>query len=305
VITSTVYGIKTVVYGSQAGIVAITVIMLNRGHDNLDALLSDWLKSGRRSSPNTAESYRRNIRDFMRFCGKAPADVTVADVVSYQAHLRQNYKASSESQKLASIRSFFRFLKAGKVITENPAELIEGPRAEPKFKERSLSEDQVLAMIEAARPSPYDALFIRLLYVTAGRVSEVLALTWARFMPADDSGCRVRITGKGKRNREVYIPGALWADLERLRDGAEPSASLFTINRHQAWEIVKKLARAAGVDGAVSPHWFRHAHASHAIERGATLGEVRDQLGHADIKTTSLYIHSSAETSTTRLLKIV
>jgi len=89
-------------------------------------------------------------------------------------------------------------------------------------------------MIEAAKPSPRDALFIRLLYVTAGRVSEVLALTWAKFMPADDGGCRVRITGKGKRDWEVYIPGALWADLERLRDDAEPSASLFTINRHQA-----------------------------------------------------------------------
>src|SRR5262249_47582598 len=180
----------------------------------------------------------RDFRDFMRFCAKAPSCVTVADVVSYQAHLRQNFKASSESQKLASILSFFKFLKAGKVIAENPAELIEGPRAEPKFKERSLSEDQVLAMIEAAKPSPRDALFIRLLYVTAGCVSEVLALTWARFMPADDGGCRVRITGKAKRNREVYIPGALWADLELLRDGTGPSASLFAINRHQAWEIV-------------------------------------------------------------------
>src|SRR5215468_9363357 len=91
---------------SRSGNFNITVIMLNTNPDNLGALLSDWLKSGRRSSSNTAESYRRNIRDFMRFCGKAPADVTVADVVSYQTYLRQNYKASSESQKLASIRSF-------------------------------------------------------------------------------------------------------------------------------------------------------------------------------------------------------
>src|SRR5262245_37255522 len=101
---------------AECGNYNITVIMFNTGPDNLGALLSDWLKSGRRSSPNTAESYRRNILDFMRFCAKAPADVTVADVVSYQAHLRQNYKASSESQKLASIRSFFKFLKTGKVI---------------------------------------------------------------------------------------------------------------------------------------------------------------------------------------------
>jgi integrase len=185
---------------ARSGNLNITVIMLNTDHDNLGSLLSDWLKSGRRSSPNTAESYRRNILDFMRFCAKAPTDVTVADVVSYQAHLRQNFKASSESQKLASIRSFFKFLKAGRVITENPAELIEGPRAEPKFKERSLTEDQVLAMIKTAQPSPRDTLFIRLLYVTAGRVSEVLALTWARFMPADDGGFG---TGRTRRRRSL------------------------------------------------------------------------------------------------------
>src|SRR5215468_8665274 len=157
-------------------------------------------------------------------------------------------------------------------------------------------------MIEAASPSPHDALFIRLLYVTAGRVSEALSLTWSRFTAADEGGARARITGKGKRNREVYIPAALWRDLEAFRDGAEDSSLLFRINRHQAWEIVKRLARAAKIEGEVSPHWFRHAHASHAIERGATLGEVRDQLGHAQITTTSIYIHSNAETSTTRML---
>src|SRR5215510_5772977 len=98
----------------------------------------------------------------------------------------------------------------------------------PSSKERSLTEDQVLAMIEAASPSPHDALFIRLLYVTAGRVSEALSLTWSRFTAADEGGARARITGKGKRNREVYIPAALWRDLEAFRDGAEDNSPFFS-----------------------------------------------------------------------------
>src|SRR5262245_57847875 len=269
----------------------------------LTSLISDWLNTGRRGSSNTADAYRRDVTAFVGFCSnKSLPEIGVADVVAYQSYLRQKYEASTEGRKLASIRSFFGFLKDSRIISDNPAAPIKGPVAQAKFKERALSEDQVVAMIQAA--GPHDALLLRLLYVTAGRVSEVLALTWARFTPADDGGCRVRILGKGKRNREVYIPGALWADLEALRSDASDSDSLFELNRFQVWEIVKKLARVTKIDGNVSPHWFRHAHASHAIERGATLGEVRDQLGHADIKTTSLYIHSNAETSTTRLLKI-
>jgi integrase/recombinase XerD len=273
--------------------------------DNLNSLISDWLNTGRRASANTADAYRRDVLAFIEFCdNRRPAEIGVADVVNYQSYLRQKYEGATEGRKLAALRSFFGFLKDSRLIADNPAAPIKGPIAQPKFKERALSEDQVIAMIEAAKPNPRDALLLRLLYITAGRISEVLALNWSRFTPADDGGCRVKIIGKGKRNREVYIPAALWADLELLREGAEDSAPLFPINRYQAWEIVKKLAKAAKVEGPVSPHWFRHAHASHAIERGATLGEVRDQLGHADIKTTSLYIHSNAETSTTRLLKI-
>jgi integrase/recombinase XerD len=61
--------------------------------------------------------------------------------------------------------------------------------------------------------------------------------------------------------------------------------------------IVRKIAKAAGVQGAVSPHWLRHSHASHSLERGATVAEVRDTLGHGSIATTSAYLHARPDRS--------
>ena len=61
--------------------------------------------------------------------------------------------------------------------------------------------------------------------------------------------------------------------------------------------IVKRAAKAAGVNRAVSPHWLRHAHGSHAIDRGASLPEVQETLGHGNISTTSAYLHARPDSS--------
>lgn len=269
---------------------------------DINSLLSGWLESGRRSSPHTAEAYRRDVLAFLGFAGQDVAQITVADVARYQSHLRRTCESSTEARKLAALRSFFGYLKTLRVVAENPAGAISSPRVEPKVKDKLMSEDDLKRILSAAEGSPRDLLLIRTLYLTAGRVSEVLALTWGRFTESDDGGARLRILGKGKRNREVYIPPSLWASLLDVRADAKDTDRLFDLDRFQVWQIVKRLARAAQVTSEISPHWFRHAHASHALERGASLAMVRDRLGHADVKTTSIYLHSDAESSTTKFL---
>ena len=271
----------------------------------IESYLTEWLSSGRRSSPNTAEAYRRDVLAFIAFTGHKPvATITAADVTSYQALLRQKYQPASEYRKLASIRSFFKFLKVSKVIVENPAETIEGPRTDVKFKEKVVTEDEVLSMIEAARGTRSDSLLLRLLYISSGRISEILALSWNRFTETEEGGARVQIAGKGRRNREVYLPPSLWADLAAMRAGAEDDALLFPISRQEAHRIIKRIARAAKVTSDVSAHWFRHSSATHGLERGATLAQVRDQLGHADVKMTSRYVHADPENSLSKVLRI-
>ena len=269
-------------------------------------LLHNWLGSGKRSSPHTSLAYRQDIRDFLKHAGKPIELIGLSEIAAYQEYLRHEYKPATEYRKITAIRSFFTFLYLSKEIKEDVARLVSLPKVEKNFAERTLTEDEVRAMIDVARPLPLDALLIRFLYISAGRVSEVLSLTWANLIAADkqEGGGYVRIQGKGRKRREIYIGPELWDDLVRLRGEIDPDEHIFPFNRFQVWALVKRLAKAAKVSGEVSPHWFRHSHASHALEAGATLAEIRDDLGHADIKTTSLYLHADPDRATSKRLRI-
>lgn len=277
--------------------------------NDLGSLLASWLDSGRRSSPHTKEAYRRDVRDFVAYSRKPITETHESDLVEYQTYWRnQTGSTATEYRKLAALRSFFRHLKLIKVITNDLAAVIQTPKVESNFKEKALSVDEVKALIDAVGASPADALFLRLLYVTGARISELLGLTWRAFKAAEDEdgvgGAYVHILGKGKKNREVYIGPELWADLLRLYGDLEDNEKLFTMNRHAARYLIGKAAKAAKIGKEVTPHWLRHSLATNLLEDDATLAQVRDQLGHADIKTTSLYVHAKERTAMIRKMPI-
>ena len=272
----------------------ITDIMHDSEIDNLDSLLSGWLDSGRRSSVHTQEAYRRDVKAFLAYSRKPITQTQPGDLINYQAYLRQQVgSTATEYRKLTSLRSFFKYLKLTKEIAEDLAAVIQTPKVESDFKSKALSVDEVKAIINAAGLP--DSLLLRLLYVTGGRISELLALRWVDMTPAEEGGGYARILGKGRKCREVYIGPELWADLattEPLNTKADHEP-LFDFDRHEAAAIVSKAAKAAKIGKAVTPHMLRHSLASNLLEGGATLAQVRDQLGHADIKTTSLYLHAT------------
>lgn len=261
--------------------------------DNLDTFLTGWLGSGRRSSPNTQEAYRRDVRAFAAYSGKPIKETEPGDVIGYQAYLRHQVGSpATEYRKLSALRSFFKYLKLTKEITEDLAAIIKAPKVESNFKAKALSVDEIQAIIDAAAPNPLDSLLLRMLFVTGGRISEVLALTWAHLKAAELGGGYAHILGKGKKEREVYIGPELWADLATLRDVPD-DAPLFSMDRHEAAAMIKKAAKAAKITKSVTPHIFRHSLATYLLaSRKATLMQVRDQLGHSDISTTSLYLHA-------------
>jgi integrase/recombinase XerD len=108
------------------------------------------------------------------------------------------------------------------------------------------------------------------------------------------------VVGKGDKVRQVLIPAVIAARLLASRGDAPASALVFESVRNPSHAptdravnfIVKAAARRAGVNPAASMHWLRHAHASHAIDNGATITLVSATLGHADLKTTSVYAHA-------------
>lgn len=274
-------------------------------NNNLTELLDGWLSSGRRRSPHTHEAYRRDVGEFFSFCPKPVNEVTSDDVLRYQSRLRdQSKKDATEYRKLSSLRSFFKYLLIREKVKVNPAAQIQTPKIESHFADKALSVDEVKAVIDAADGMPVDSLLVRLLFVTGARISEVLALTAADFNIQDDGGAMVYLFGKGRKKREVYIGPDLCADVFKFGNVDDESKPIFAIDRHEAAAIVAKAAKVAKVSKHVTPHIFRHSLASYLIASGASLAQVRDQLGHQDVKTTSIYLHATERTQMIRKLPI-
>jgi len=127
-----------------------------------------------------------------------------------------------------------------------------------------------------------------------------------------DSGeAQLSIVGKGSKDREVLIPAVIAARLFASRGEAPASTPVFEsvqrpgspLTERAVNFIVKEAAEGAGVNPAASIHWLRHAHASHATDNGAPLTLVSATLGHAELKTTSVYAHPRPGESSGRYLK--
>src|SRR5262249_8327798 len=270
---------------------------------DIDQIIEEWLSTGRRSN-GTQLGYRTDVNDFLAFIDKESlAEIGLDDVTRFSAHLKETVKPATHQRKLAAIHSLFRYAHQRHYITENFAALVQAGRPKDELGEKIVEPPDIQKLIDAAAENPRNSLLLRLLYRSAGRVSEVVNLRW-RDLQARDEGGQICIYGKGRKTRYVVIPAALWADLMRFKGDAGPDDRLFTIHRQQVWRIVKKIALEAGVTADISPHWFRHAHASHALEKGATLAQVKETLGHADVKTTSRYLHARPDESSSQFLEI-
>jgi integrase/recombinase XerD len=161
---------------------------------------------------------------------------------------------------------------------------------------RTLSEGDVKRLIRAAR-SKRDRLLFCIAYAGGLRVSELVGLTWAD-VTARKKGIRIMIRGKGGVVRQVFLPNHIRARLLELRGDAGANDPVFAsrtgghLTERAVHAMVKCAGHAAGINEAVSPHWLRHAHGSHALARGASLLEVKTTLGHANAATTSGYLHA-------------
>jgi integrase len=117
-------------------------------------------------------------------------------------------------------------------------------------------------------------------------------------------------SSKGGKTRAVVVSAATWAELVALRCEAGPDEPVFrsrkgsALDPSQVHRIVRAAAKRAGLDGDVSPHWLRHAHASHALDRGAPLHLVQATLGHSNVATTGLYLHARPSESSGRYLAV-
>jgi integrase/recombinase XerD len=259
----------------------------------VDHHIHDWLHTDRRKSEHTRQSYRRDVNEFLAATGKDYKSITPGDLNRYKATL-QRYAEATQQRKVVALRSFFDYLNSIEETDINLS-LFKPPRLRREIDvDKLLTPAEVKAMVEAAEPDAEGYLFVRFIYLTGARVSEAVSLKWRSLTPIKNRG-EAALKGKGRKTRRVPIPAELWKDIQKARGAAADSDSVFPTlrDRHCAARLITKLAKAAKIDKPVSPHSFRHACASHLLEKGANVAGVRDLLGHSNISTTNLYAHTT------------
>jgi integrase/recombinase XerD len=251
-------------------------------------------------SSNTKVQYVHSISLLLATVGKGMREVTMEDAVAYHHQLQGKYDSLHSIKLHINVaKALFGFALAINYLRTNVFAVIK-PDATPEVThKRILTEEQVLALIAAPKKNR-DKLMLRLLYAAGLRASELCALTWEALQ---SNGVLWISNGKGQKERFITLSDSMVAKLTAFRDSAQSNAPMFVsqkggkLDESQLHRIVKAAAVSAGLSGDASAHWLRHSHASHSLDRGATLVSVRDTLGHASIATTNKYLHSKRQDS--------
>lgn len=300
----------------------------------------NYLRTERHFSPHTAKCYAADLTQFCGYLCKPDAGtngngnaelaklapppevsgeelnrklltIDTDHVRTFMARLRDaNYCKSTVARKLATLRSFYKFLVRRSYVGTNPVAPIRTPKQDkrlPKCLEVSQIEKLLANPDTTTLLGARDRAMLEVLYSTGMRVSELIALNIA---DVDLGANVVRVAGKGKKRRVIPLgPGAVQTILQFLdlrrndpRSASFDPEALF-INKHgqrlSTRSVRRKLDKyllEAGLDLSVSPHTLRHSFATHMLRRGADLRSVQEMLGHQSLSTTQIYTHLSGQT---------
>jgi integrase/recombinase XerD len=276
-----------------------------------------YLEFERGLSRNTLEAYRSDLLQLgahLHRTGTDALEATHTDLADFVADLaaggedRPPVAPATLQRKVACLRSFYRHLRRQELIADDPTVRLAAPKQSRRLPQ-VLSRDEVAKLLEAPRgtepPALRDRALLELMYACGLRASEAIAL---EIGDVDLESGILRARGKGSKERLVPIGSAasraLVAYLGRGRPrlvGDRLAARLFVnhrgggLTRQGLYKIVQRHARAAGLEGKMSPHTLRHTFATHLLAGGCDLRSLQEMLGHADIATTQIYTHLSAD----------
>jgi integrase/recombinase XerC len=283
----------------------------------------DHLTYERNVSPHTLRNYHSDLVQFYDHIAppdgegrRRHVDVKQIDNLTIREYLsalyEQKRKKTSIARKLATLRTFFKFLCREEVLKMNPARLVASPRLEKKLPV-TLSVEDVVRFIETPdTDTPLgkrDRAILELLYGTGMRVSELCGLN---LDDVDFSHESIRVRGKGRKERivpfgdkakealESYlgVRGELLAEADE--EDRDPLAVFLNyqgtrISTRSVGRMVDKYLKIVADMRNISPHSLRHSFATHLLNAGADLRAIQELLGHARLSTTQKYTHVSHE----------
>ncbi|MBD2683360.1 MULTISPECIES: tyrosine-type recombinase/integrase [Nostoc] len=268
-------------------------------------LIGLWLEG---KAPSSVRAYQRYTRRFLEFLDKPLKKVTYEDLVEYASSFRGNAE-STKRIYIAAAKSLISFAHKIGYLPFNVGMALKLGELPDVINERYLDEADIKLLVRAASKHLADAktpkrqniakinlLIIKLLYQAGLRASEICELTWGDLTPRGDSGQVYVRKAKGSKNRTILIKSKLWSELMEFKGQALSTDAVFQsqkgghLDRQNLHPIIKEIASAAGLSDKVSAHWLRHAHGSHAIERGTNPVLVKETLGHANLAITDRYL---------------
>ncbi len=279
--------------------------------------LALWLHG---KSEKTVRAYRADIHRFYALVGKSLQQVTLADVYRFTDELvTQGLKPASRNRALAAVKSALSFGVKSGYLTVNVGLLARLEKLENRLAERIMPEAAVARML-ALESNPRNHAILALLYRGGLRCAELCNLTWRNLHERSEAG-QITVFGKGSKTRQVLLDSDTWQEVLALNTPdnirgfddyvfqsrqarSRTDKADRRLDESMVFRIVQAAARRAGLPGNVSPHWMRHAHATHALENGAPINLVKETLGHASIETTAKYTHVRPNASSGQYLKV-
>ena len=284
--------------------------------DQLSSFL-DFLTNERSYSENTTAAYRNDLGQFLKWLRLTYPNIdswqaVTPQMVSEYVDVLQDkaYTASSVARKVAAIKSFFHFMLARSLISQDPTTDLDSPKVKKRLP-KILASDDVERLLAAPtrKHTPKglrDTALLQLLYATGMRVSEAVSLKVTDVALEDGM---LHCAGKDSSVRDLPLDAETQRILADYLENGRPhlvkykeETALFLnhrgsqLTRQGLWLIIKAYASEANLSDRVTPHTLRHSFASHKLSGGMELRDIQHLLGHANISTTQIYSQLSKDT---------
>lgn len=267
-------------------------------------------------SQHTAKAYCSDILSFLVWMDdESCEEVNFSKIRDYIHFIQKfNYKKTTVARKIASLRTFYKYLYREQKIDSNPAMNLNNPKR-PKSLPKFLTPDEVEQILNNTKietPAGYrNRTILELLWATGMRISELSGLNFGDLNLEHNE---IRVFGKGSKERIILVTDRAKSFLERYIETARAlipkgfpvppqdedspvfiNNTSYRLQTRTVRNVINEVVKKINLPKHVTPHVFRHSFATHLIENGADLRIVQELLGHASISNTQIYTHVSTQ----------
>lgn len=266
-------------------------------NQNKENAIYPWLLS--QTSIHTRRAYERVIYNFIESINCDLNEVTTREIAMFLSKVRESGGHSKFNQARSALSSFFNFQIRSGQMSLNPTLAFKTKRISLPTKRFIPSED-IYSRVVAGEESLRNQIMLHSAFVLGLRLSELLTIRLESFFWSNSEKVFLSVNGKGGKNRDVFVPHWLWNLIEQyaIEQSLEENDFLFHsmdsklkhLSHSQVYRIFIVAGERVGLRKSLSPHKYRHGHATTALSRGASIKALMDQMGHENWDTLRRYV---------------